>query len=174
MNKILSTLVIISPLVAIALANPALAGESKPKNYVGVTLQSTSGLTLYGVQGRVGVADNISVRPFVTFGSRTDRQNILGTPVSVNTSVSYYGASLTYDLSLPDSPLNAYAGLGYVGASATVSGSTGNTSLGSVSGADSGTYVEVGADYQIGGNIILNANYKTNSSVFGITAGYSF
>jgi opacity protein-like surface antigen len=131
--------------------------------YVGPSIGFSNGTTLYGVNAKFKVADNISVRPFVQFSSRS-----FG---SVNATVTFYGASATYDFSLPSSGGFApYAGIGYLGATASVSGPGG-----SLSGSDSSIYFEAGSDYNITDSIALNANYKfKDNGFFSFGGAYRF
>lgn len=126
--------------------------------YVGPSIGFGSGVTVYGVNGKFKVADSISVRPFVQFGSVS------------GINITYYGASATYDFSLPQSEFQPYAGVGYLGA--TASASFAGTS---VSASTSGIYFEVGSDYNISDSIALNANYKfRDSGYFSLGGGYRF
>ena len=141
-------------------AGGAIAQEKT--SYVGPSIGFSSGETLYGVNAKVKVSDNISVRPFLQFASRSYG------PVSA--SITFYGASASYDFSLPRSDFNPYAGLGYLGATGSVSyqGTT-------YSATDSGIYFEIGTDYNISDTIALNANYKfKDSGYFSFGGAYRF
>ena len=71
MKKFLSVLVS-ATLIAIAIQLPSQADETK-KNYVGVGITSISSITGFGLVSKIRVADNISVRPFVSIlGSSGD------------------------------------------------------------------------------------------------------
>ncbi len=189
MNKILSTLAIISSLAAIVVAypaqakdinvtidpnssqtivNPALIAQAAPdsssskKNYVGPTIGFGNNITVYGVTSKFAVSDNISVRPFFQFGSGSSG------PVSAN--VTLFGTTATYDFSLPQSDFSPYAGIGYLSASATVS-----VPGASFSGTGSGIYFEVGSDYNVSDSIAINANYKfRDGGYLSIGGGYRF
>ncbi len=141
------------------LFNSELKAETgKSKNYVGVTTSFINGITLYGINSKVGVFDNISVRPFIEFGNVAVDQT--------NASVVFYGASATYDFDIPNSGLSPYVGVG-VG---SISASAGNDRASS-----SGYYSELGIDYNASDSIVINANYKTSQSgFFNIAAGYRF
>lgn len=147
------------------LAMSASGAMAETKNYAGVSLGSWSSTTAFGVNGKFGVAENISVRPFVQFAS----QSYFGG----NYNVTLYGASATYDFNMPGkAELTPYVGLGLIGAtsSASVAGF-------SASASTTSTYFEGGADYTLSDNIVLNANYKSNSTAggyFSVGAGYNF
>jgi hypothetical protein len=158
MKKFLSVLVA-TALVGAATQLPSQADEVK-KNYVGVGLTSISSITGFGLTSKFGVAENISVRPFVS---------ILAS--SGNTSLYLAGASATYDFSLSSgSELTPYAGIGYgvVG----ITNGTQNANLGS------SIYAELGADYNVAESISINGNYKNffsgGGSALGLGASYRF
>lgn len=75
----------------------ALAGGIG-NNYVGPSFTFGGGSSVFGIDGKIGVADNLAVRPFVAFPSG-------GTS---------YGASLTYDWDLRQAtlPITPFVGLG--------------------------------------------------------------
>jgi hypothetical protein len=75
----------------------ALAGGIG-NNYVAPSVTFGGGSSVFGIDGKIGVADNFAIRPFVTFPSG-------GTA---------YGASLTYDWNLLQSalPITPFLGLG--------------------------------------------------------------
>jgi hypothetical protein len=136
----------------------AIAADEKT-SYVGPSIGFSNGTTLYGINAKIKVADSISVRPFIQFGS------ISAGPVSA--TLTNYGASATYDFSLPDAGFNPYLGVGVLGSSVSV----GN--FGSASG--SGIYFEAGADYNASESIVINANYKfRDSGYLSIGGGYRF
>jgi opacity protein-like surface antigen len=165
------------------------SGKTRKKYYVAPTIVfgntitssaistfGTRSITQFGVTGRIGVTENISVRPFISFGSGSSKETIGLTPVDVSYSTTTYGLSATYDLNLPNSEFTPYGGLGYASNSVSSSFSTlGNTANPPVN-SKSGVYVEIGTDYQVADSIILNANYKLldGGSLFGIAVGYGF
>jgi Outer membrane protein beta-barrel domain len=141
-----------------AMAVPASAQSSEKKNYIGPQVNFFNGATGFGATSRFGVADNISVRPFVSFAS------------AGSANVTFYGAAATYDFNL-DTPGQSsgfapYAGIGYVGATATAGG---------FSGSASSVYFELGSDYNVSDNIALNANYRfKDGGFFSIGGGLKF
>jgi hypothetical protein len=157
MKKFLSVFVA-TTLVSIATQLPSQAGETK-KNYVGVGLTSISGITGFGLTSKFGIADSLSVRPFIS---------ILAS--SGNTSLYLGGASVTYDFSLSNADLTPYGGLGY--GSVGITNGVDNASLGS------SIYAELGADYNVAESISINGNYKYffsgSSNALALGAGYRF
>jgi opacity protein-like surface antigen len=136
-------------LVAIS-ATGAIAGEEK--SYVGPIISPGFGATLFGVAAKFPVAENISARPFFQFASQG------------GASLSYYGASATYDFKIPNSEFKPYAGIGLAGISVSAGG------FGGASAA--GIYFDLGTDYAISDSIVLNAAYR--GGLFSIGAGYQF
>jgi opacity protein-like surface antigen len=140
-------------------ATGAMAGEEK--SYVGPTI-GLGGGTVFGVTSKFPIADSISARPFIQFGS----QSFTGG----SASLALYGASATYDFKLPGSGFVPYAGIGILAATVSVSGS-GYT--GSASG--TGVYFDLGTDYAVSDSIVLNASYRSNiGGYFSVGAGYQF
>jgi len=95
MKKNISILAI-AGVAAVAVQLPSQANPKKPYVGAGYSLNGLSGLT---VMGRVPVAESISIRPEVAFTS-------FGT---------LFGASGTYDFTIPESKLTPYAGIGFTG-----------------------------------------------------------
>jgi hypothetical protein len=149
-----SVLSITSSILAVALVMFAAidrvrASEENP-NYIGPSINFINGITLYGVTSRFGIVDNVSVRPFIQFAN----------PGSG--SLTFYGASVSYNIKIPKTGLLPYVGFGYAGVSTT------GTATGK-----SADYLEVGADYHAVDNLAINAHYKTNGWL-NIGAGYRF
>ncbi len=134
-------------MAAVVMFSGGSVSAQEKTSYVGPSIGFGSGNTVYGINAKFKVADDISVRPFIQFGNRSEG------PVSA--SLTLYGASATYDFNLPQSEFKPYAGVGFLGATASVS-----VPGASVSGTGSGIYLEVGSDYNISDTIALNANYK--------------
>jgi hypothetical protein len=119
-------------------------------NYIGPSINFINGTTLYGVTSKFGVAENVSIRPFIQFAS------------SGEGGLTIYGGSVNYGFNIPKSGLIPYVGFGYA-----VVNTTG------VATGKSADYLEIGADYNATDNLALNAHYKTNGWV-NIGAGYRF
>jgi hypothetical protein len=156
-----------SLLTATVLAMSAAGAMAETKNYAGLSLSSVGGTTAFGINSRVGVAENISVRPYIQFAS----ESVSG----INITAALYGVSATYDFKLPKSELTPYVGVGFQ--SASVSGTSGGVT-GTLT-AGTSTYFEGGVDYAVSDSIVLNANYKSSyvsnsGGYFTVGAGYNF
>jgi hypothetical protein len=137
----------------IAVASPAQAQKyqynQNKHNYVGPSVSFGGGSTAIGANSRFGLADSISVRPFIAFDSGS----------------SIYGGSVTYDFNLDtgegqSNGFTPYGGVGIIGASGF---------------GNSGIYFEIGADYNANESIVLNANHRFNGGGFtSIGAGFKF
>jgi hypothetical protein len=163
---------ILNPRLIAQTANES-SRQKKKKNYVSLT--SNFGKTVKSpipgikdqsisegaITGKIGISESISIRPFIAAGT--------GNVSGVNFENATFGASVTYDLNIPNSDLTPYGGIGY----AT---STLKVPLTSLERSTSSGYIELGADYQLpDSNIILNANYKLqDGGTFGISAGWGF
>ena len=142
--------ILTAALILLSVSN-ASASEDK-QNYLAPSVGFVSGGSLYGITAKLGVAENVSIRPFIQFNS------------SSTSSLTAYGASITQGFNIPRSGLIPYAGIGILGSS-----STGNSS------ATSGIYGEFGADYNASESLSLNVNYKTPYyGGFNIGVGYRF
>jgi hypothetical protein len=129
----------------------ASAAEDK-QNYVAPSVGFFNTNTLYGVNAKFGIAENIALRPFIQ-----SKNSGTGT-------VTGYGASVTYNFKIPSSGLIPYLGLGAAEITAT----------GTASG-NGGVYFEGGIDYNASDNLVINANYKSASTTWiNIGAGYRF
>jgi hypothetical protein len=155
MRKLLLLPTILASLVAAAITqapNAALAGGIG-NNYVAPGVTFGGGQSVFGINSKIGVADNISLRPFVTFPS----------------GGTQYGTSLTYDWDLRQSatPITPFIGVGV----AFQSGNSNTTTNG---------FAQVGADFNVSDNIALlgsvsipfNSN-NANTSV-NLAAGLRF
>jgi opacity protein-like surface antigen len=154
MKKLLSIL-FATVVVGVVSQTPSQARDMK-KNYVGGGATFVGNTTGFGITSKIGVADNISVRPFVS---------ILGS--SNNVTAYLGGVSATYDFNIPNSDFSPYAGVGY--------GVLGITNgIDTVS--DGSVYAEAGADYNVANSVVVNGNYRLirGDGAFSIGAGYRF
>jgi hypothetical protein len=100
MKKLLLVPAILFSLVMTAITQApqaALAGGIGNNN-IGPSVTFGGGSSVFGIDAKIGVADHIAVRPFIAFPS----------------AGSSYGASLTYDWDLRQSPVSItpFVGLG--------------------------------------------------------------
>ena len=174
-------------------SSPSLIAQAQPessrpkqKNYVSITSSfgrvlkgeqgvSDQSINEYGITGKIGVADNISIRPFISAGTESSR--VVGNFGSANLEFTNatVGVAATYDLNLSNSDFTPYGGLGYSSSIAKANLVGSNQSL--IERTTSGVYLEVGTDYQLpDSRIVLNANYKLQDGggLFGISVGYGF
>ncbi len=129
----------------------ASAAEDK-QNYVAPSIGFVNSSTLYGINAKFGLAENIALRPFIQY-----KNSGTGTGTA-------YGASVTYNFQIPNSRFIPYLGLG--AAEVTTTGS---------SSGSGGVYFEGGVDYNASESFVINANYKSASSTWiNIGAGYRF
>jgi hypothetical protein len=127
------------------------AAEDK-QNYAAPSIGFVNGTTLYGINAKFGLAENVSLRPFIQ-----SKNSGTGTGTA-------YGTSVTYNFKIPSSGLIPYLGIG----AAEI------TTTGTASG-NGGIYFEGGVDYNASDNFVINANYKSASSTWiNIGAGYRF
>jgi hypothetical protein len=150
-----SMLAVTSSILATALIllsiGSASAAEDK-QNYIAPSIGFVNSNTLYGINAKFGLAENVSLRPFIQ-----SKNSGAGT-------VTAYGASVTYNFQIPSSRLIPYLGFGAAEV-ATTGTATGN----------GGVYFEGGIDYNASDNLVINANYKSASnSWLNIGAGYRF
>jgi hypothetical protein len=162
MNKNIFTSVLLCSSIVLAgvisSSENATAQDAK-KNNIGPSIGFANGVTFFGVNSKFGVSDNVSVRPYVQFGS------------VAGVSLTNYGATATYDFSIPKTDFAPYAGIGFGGLTGSAGGSSGSTS---------GLIVELGSDYNASDSFVLNANYRIltngngNGSIFNIGGGLKF
>ena len=138
---------------ALILLSVSTASASEDKqNYIAPSVGFFNGTTIYGVNMKFGLGENVALRPFIQYAN------------SGKGSVTLYVGSITYNFKIPSSGLIPYLGVG-AGAVATTGTSTGS----------GGVYFEGGVDYNASDNFVINANYKTSaSSWINIGGGYRF
>ena len=139
MKKSLLSLAII--LGSFGIVRPAQAGMGQ--NNIGPSIIFGSGETSIGVSARLGISDNLSIRPNIYFPA----------------SKTIFGAALTYDFQAPDTErkLTPYLGLGV----RFNSGENNNNVTTS--------YFTAGADYDLDSNIVLKGNLSVPFSSSGAT-----
>ncbi len=122
-------------------------------NQIGPTVTFGNGNSVFGIGGKLGIADNLSVRPFVTFPS----------------GGTVFGSSLTYDWDLGRrSPITPFVGAGI--AIASGGGLTQTEGFAQV-GAD----FNVSREFAISGNLGIPFNSNNGSSTaFTLGANFRF
>jgi hypothetical protein len=149
MKKLLLLPAILASLVAAITQSPtaAMAGGIG-NNYVGPAVTFGGGQSVFGIDSKFGIADNISLRPFVTFPS----------------GGTQFGTSLTYDWDLRQSatPITPFIGVG-VGFQ---TGNSNNTTNG---------FAQVGADFNVNESFALLGSvaipFSSNNSNTSVTVG---
>mgnify|MGYP000099480827 CR=1 FL=1 len=148
MKNLLLIPAILASLVAAAIAQAptaALAGGIG-NNYIAPSVTFGGRQTAFTVDGKFGIADNISLRPYVYFPSEGIQ----------------FGSSVTYDWDLRQAslPITPFIGLGALFQTGL------NTST---------VYAQVGADFNISENIALVAEvaipFSSDNFFVGVTLG---
>lgn len=130
---------------------PSEAQAGVGENYIGPTISFGNGETTLGINSKFGVAENLSLRPFVSFPSNRTQ----------------FGTSLTYDFDLVSrTPVTPFAGAGIVF----------NSSSGV---SDSTAFLQAGADFNVSQEFTINGSLniplRSGSSTFlTVGAGYRF
>jgi hypothetical protein len=122
-------------------------------NYIGPSLSFSNSQSTFGVRGKIGIADNLSIRPFVTFP----------------TNGTNFGGSLTYDFDLRQSA-TAFtpffgAGLEFVPVTGGSTSSVGYATLGADFNLSESFSLTGSADIPFAGNngstqFIAGANFR--------------
>ena len=152
MKKLLLIPAILVTLVVAAITQSpkaALAGGIG-NNYIAPSVSFGGGSSVFGIDGKIGVADNFALRPFVTFPSG-------GTE---------YGTSLTYDWDLHQAslPITPFVGVG-------IDFQTSNNNNTQTKG-----FAQVGADFNVSDSIALLGAVAIpfNSGNTSVTLGAGF
>jgi hypothetical protein len=132
---------------------PAMAGGIGT-NYIAPGVTFGGGQSVFGIQSKLGIADNISLRPFVTFPSNNTQ----------------FGTSITYDWDLRQSsvPITPFVGAGIAFQNANPGGTT---SVG---------FAQVGADFNVSQgfslltSLAIPFNSNNASTSVNIAAGLRF
>jgi hypothetical protein len=156
MNKFLLIPTILVTLITAAITQSpqaALAGGIG-NNYIAPSVTFGGGSSVFGIDSKLGIADNISLRPFVKFPS----------------GGTNFGTSVTYDWDLRQAslPITPFIGLGL----GFQTGNSNTTTTG---------FAQVGADFNVSENIALLGsvaipfnNNVGNTTNFTLGAGLRF
>lgn len=159
MKKNLVALVMLfSSILALGMSAPARA-EGTSKNYIGPSVLFGGGQTEFAVDSKFGVSENLSLRPFVSFGNGD----------------TTFGSSLTYDFNLSNS------GGGTLGERTQVTPFLGGgVAIASGGGNQTVGYFTGGADFGVTENVDLKAEldvpFTSNGSatIVRLGAGFKF
>lgn len=152
MKKILSAIVILTATVTgIAQMPTAAQAGGIGTNYIGPSVTFGNSQSTFGIQSKLGIADNLSLRPFVTFPS----------------NATTFGTSLTYDWDLGSrAPITPFIGAGFEVA-------TGNGNNNETVG-----FAEVGADFNLTKEValtgIVDIPFDSNRGSTTFTLGANF
>jgi opacity protein-like surface antigen len=122
-----NTLTVLAGVLAVTQV-PAMAG-GVGNNTLGPSVRVGSGNSALGIDGKFGIANNLSLRPYVSFP----------------TDATDFGASLTYDFDLRRTPITPFIGAGVGFASVNIPG-TSSTTRG---------FAQIGADFNISRDFAL-------------------
>jgi opacity protein-like surface antigen len=151
MKKLLIIPAILATLVGTAIAqapSPALAGGIG-NNYIAPAVTFGGGQSVFGIDSKLGIADNVSLRPYVIFPS----------------GGTQFGTSLTYDWDLRQAalPITPFVGLG-------LGFQTGNSNNTTTSG-----FAQVGADFNVNESFALLGSvaipFNSNNANTSVTLG---
>ncbi|WP_310483520.1 hypothetical protein [Chamaesiphon sp. VAR_48_metabat_403] len=130
MKKLLLIPAILATLIATAItqAPQAAVAGGIGNNYIAPTVTFGGGSSVFGIDSKLGIADNISLRPFVTFP----------------TGGTQFGTSITYDWDLRQAslPITPFVGLGL----GFQTGNSNTTTTG---------FAQVGADFNVSESFAL-------------------
>ncbi len=149
MKKLSLLPAILMTLVATAVTQSpqaALAGGIG-NDYIAPSVTFGGGSSVFGIDSKFGIADNVSLRPFVAFPSgRTE-----------------FGSSITYDWDLPQAslPITPFIGLGL----GFETGNSNNTTTG---------FAQIGADLNVSDSVALLGSIAipfNNNSSTSVTLG---
>jgi opacity protein-like surface antigen len=156
MKKLLLVPAILFSLVITALTQApqaALAGGIGNNN-IGPSVTFGGGSSVFGIDSKIGVSDNIAIRPFIAFPS----------------GGTNYGASLTYDWDLRQSPLSITPFVGLGAEFQSVNQTTQTTG-----------FAQIGADLDVSDSLALLgavavpfSNSNGNTTTFTLGAGLRF
>jgi hypothetical protein len=155
MKKLLLLPAILVSLVAAAITqapNPALAGGIG-NNYIGPAVTFGGGQSVFGIDSKLGVADNLSLRPFVIFPS----------------GGTQFGTSLTYDWDLRQAslPITPFIGVG-------VGFQTGNSNTTTNGFAQVGADLNVSESFALLGSVAIPFNSNNANTSVTVGAGLRF
>jgi hypothetical protein len=143
----------ISAAAAITQSPTAAMAGGIGNNYIAPGVTFGGGQTVFGIQSKLGIADNVSLRPFVTFPANNTQ----------------FGTSITYDWDLRQSsvPITPFVGVGI----AFQTASQNNTTAG---------FAQVGADFNVNESfslltsVAIPFNSNTASTSVNVAAGLRF
>jgi hypothetical protein len=150
MKKLLPLFAIVATCLttAVTQAPEAAMAGGIGNNYIAPSVTFGGGSSVFGIDSKLGISDNVSLRPFVTFPSG-------GTE---------FGTSITYDWDLRQAslPITPFVGVG-------VAFQTGNSTT------TTAGFAQVGADFNVTESFALLGSiaipFNSNNAVTSVTLG---
>jgi hypothetical protein len=152
MRNTLTALTVLAGVLAVAQV-PALAG-GVGHNTLGPSVRLGNGNSIFSIDGKFGVADNLSIRPYVAFPA----------------GGTNFGTSLTYDFDLRRTPITPFIGAGVDIGTANVPGSASSTTGFAQLGAD----FNISRDFALLGSVNIPFNGNGRSTNVTLGAGLRF
>jgi hypothetical protein len=153
-KNIIALAILGSSVAALGMSAPARAEFGRSSNVIGPALTIGGGQTVFGIESKFGVSDNLSLRPFVNFPS----------------GGTVFGTSLTYDFNTTRGEkvqITPFVGGGVAVASG---GGNNNTQAYFAAGADFGITDTIELKAEL--DVPLSSNNSSTSVVLG--AGFKF
>jgi hypothetical protein len=127
MKNTLTALTVLASILAVTQI-PAMAGGIG-HNTIGPSVRLGNGNSIFSIDGKLGIADNLSLRPYVAFPSGGTK----------------FGTSLTYDFDLRRTPVTPFIGAGIDIGTANLPGSASSTT----------GFAQIGADFNVSRDFAL-------------------
>jgi hypothetical protein len=127
MKNTLTALTVLASVLAVTQV-PAMAGGIG-HNTIGPSVRLGNGNSIFSIDGKLGIADNLSLRPYVAFPS----------------GGTNFGTSLTYDFDLRRTPVTPFIGAGIDIGTANLPGSASSTT----------GFAQIGADFNVSRDFAL-------------------
>jgi hypothetical protein len=147
MKNTLTALTVLASVLAVSQV-PALAG-GLGHNTLGPSVRLGNGRSIFSIDGKFGISDNLSLRPYVAFPS----------------GGTNFGTSLTYDFDIRRTPITPFIGAGIDIGTANLPGSSSSTT----------GFAQIGADFNISRDFALlgsvNIPFNSNSNSTNVTLG---
>ena len=146
MKKTLTALTVLASVLAVTQV-PAMAG-GVGHNTLGPSVRLGNGSSIFSIDGKFGVANNLSLRPYVAFPS----------------GATNFGTSLTYDFDLRRTPVTPFIGAGIDIGTSNIAGASNSTT----------GFAQVGADFNLSRDFALLGSVNipfTSSGGTNVTLG---
>jgi hypothetical protein len=152
MKNTLTALTVLAGVLAV-IQVPAMAGGIG-NNTLGPSVRLGNGNSIFSIDGKFGIANNLSLRPYVAFPS----------------GGTNFGTSLTYDFDIRRTPITPFIGAGIDIGTANIPGSSSSTTGFAQIGAD----FNVSRDFALLGSVNIPFNSNRNNTNITLGAGLRF